>query len=154
MTRGTAGGRRLADPPTRDTATKRTARTLDDVAALSGVSRATVSRVINGGPASVAAQRRVRAVLADVDFRPNAAARTLVSGRSGVVGVVLHVEAHLLFSDPYFAQVLAGIGDQLAGQGTGLPRRRVPWKRSESAACGCPRMAALIWKDLSRWCRV
>jgi len=120
MRRGTAGGRRLADPPTHDPATKRTARTLDDVAALSGVSRATVSRVINGGPASAAAQQRVRAVLADVDFRPNAAARTLVSGRSGVVGVVMHVDPHLLFSDPYFAEVLAGIGDYLAGQRAGM----------------------------------
>ena len=37
-----------------------------------------------------------------------------------MVGVVLHVEPHLLFSDPYFAQVLAGIGDQLAGQRAGM----------------------------------
>ena len=34
--------------------------------------------------------------------------------------MVMHVDPHLLFSDPYFAQVLAGIGDQLAGQRAGM----------------------------------
>ena len=43
------------------------ARTLDDLAALSGVSRSTVSRVINGGPSSERARRRVLA--ADTDDR-------------------------------------------------------------------------------------
>ena len=120
MRRGSQGERSAGAPSPGIGAPTRTARTLDDVAALSGVSRATVSRVINGGPASAAAQRRVRAVLESTNFRPNAAARTLVSGRSGVVGVVLHVEPSLLFSDPYFAEVLAGIGDHLAEQSAGM----------------------------------
>jgi DNA-binding LacI/PurR family transcriptional regulator len=59
-------------------------------------------------------------VLEDTDFRPNAAARTLASGRSGVVGVVLHIDPALLFSDPYFAPLLAGIADGLAEQGAGM----------------------------------
>ena len=103
-----------------DPAAKRSARTLDDVAALSGVSRATVSRVINGGPASETMQRHVQAVLDGTDYRPNAAARTLVTGRSGVIGVVIHLDPHLLFSDPYFSQLLQGIADQLAEQGAGM----------------------------------
>jgi DNA-binding LacI/PurR family transcriptional regulator len=103
-----------------DLTTKRSARTLDDVAALSGVSRATVSRVINGGPASETMQRHVQAVLDGTDYRPNAAARTLVTGHSGVVGVVIHLDPHLLFSDPYFSQLLQGIADQLAEQGVGM----------------------------------
>jgi LacI family transcriptional regulator len=96
------------------------ARTLDDLAALSGVSRATVSRVINGGSVAEATRRRVLEVLAQTSFRPNAAARTLASGRSGVVGVVMHVDPHLLFSDPYFSQLLQGITDYLAEQGAGM----------------------------------
>jgi DNA-binding LacI/PurR family transcriptional regulator len=103
-----------------DPATKRAARTLDDVAALSGVSRATVSRVINGGPVSEALQRRVRAVLEGTNYRPNTAARTLMTGRSGVVGVVIHVDPHLLFQDPYFSQLLQGVTDKLAEQGAGM----------------------------------
>jgi DNA-binding LacI/PurR family transcriptional regulator len=96
------------------------ARTLDDLAALSGVSRATVSRVINGGKAAEATRRRVQEVIARTTYRPNTAARKLASGRSGVVGVVVHVDPHLLFPDPYFSQLLQGITDYLAEAGAGM----------------------------------
>lgn len=96
------------------------ARTLDDLAALTGVSRATVSRVLNGGTVAESTRRRVLEVLERTSFRPNAAARTLASGRSGVVGVVLHVDPHLLFQDPYFSQLLQGITDYVAEQGAGM----------------------------------
>ncbi len=96
------------------------AHTIDDVAALCGVSRATVSRVLNGGPVAEATRTRVMAVLDKVSYRPNAAARTLASGRSGVIGVVMHIDPHLLFQDPYFSQVLQGMSDVLAEQGAGM----------------------------------
>jgi DNA-binding LacI/PurR family transcriptional regulator len=96
------------------------ARTLDELAALSGVSRATVSRVINGGQVSDATRRKVTEVIERTKFRPNAAARTLASGRSGVVGVVIHVSPHQLFQDPYFASLLQGIADALAEHATGM----------------------------------
>ena len=96
------------------------ARTLDDVATLSGVSRATVSRVINGGPVAEATRRKVLTILAETSFRPNAAARTLASGRSGVVGVVMHVDPHFLFRDAYFTLLLQGLSDALAEQEIGL----------------------------------
>jgi len=95
-------------------------QTLDDVAALSGVSRATVSRVINGGPVSTATRQRVLDVLESSDYRPNMAARTLASGRSGVIGTVLHIDPHLLFEDPYFSQLLQGISDFLAERSVGM----------------------------------
>ena len=96
------------------------AHTLDDLAALSGVSRATVSRVINGGPVSRATRDRVLAVLASTNYRPNAAARMLASGRSGVVGVVMHVQPRDLFDDPYFSQLLQGMSDALSEQAAGM----------------------------------
>ena len=95
-------------------------RTLDELAALSGVSRATVSRVINGGAVSEATRVRVTEVLERTKFRPNAAARTLASGRSGVVGVVMHLSPHLLFQDPYFTSLLQGLTDALAHQAAGM----------------------------------
>jgi DNA-binding LacI/PurR family transcriptional regulator len=96
------------------------ARTLDDLAELTGVSRATVSRVINGGPVSETTRRRVLEALESTNFRPNAAARTLASGRSGVAGVVMHVDPHLLFQDPYFSQLLQGMSDVLAEHNAGM----------------------------------
>jgi LacI family transcriptional regulator len=96
------------------------ARTLDDLAALTGVSRATVSRVINGGPVSDSTRRRVIDALERTGYRPNAAARTLASGRSGVVGVVMHIDPHRLFQDAYFSQLLQGMSDALSEQATGM----------------------------------
>ncbi|MGH8951392.1 MAG: LacI family DNA-binding transcriptional regulator [Acidimicrobiia bacterium] len=96
------------------------ARTLDDVAQLSGVSRATVSRVINGGPVSEQTRLKVLEVLQNHDYRPNLAARSLASGRTGVIGVVMHVDPPLLFEDPYFATLLHGLSDVLSEQAAGM----------------------------------
>lgn len=62
---------------------------LGDVAALAGVSAMTVSRVLNA-PDRVRAETRARVLAAvrELDYWPNAAARQLVTGRSGVLGVV------------------------------------------------------------------
>jgi DNA-binding LacI/PurR family transcriptional regulator len=62
---------------------------MTDVARLAGVSHQTVSRVLNDHP-NVREQTRlrVRAAIAELGYRPNRAARTLVTGRSQVIGVV------------------------------------------------------------------
>ena len=62
---------------------------MTDVARLAGVSHQTVSRVLNDHP-NVREQTRlrVRAAIAELGYRPNRAARTLVTGRSQLVGVV------------------------------------------------------------------
>lgn len=57
--------------------------TIDDVARAAGVSIKTVSRVLNGEPhVRPEMQRRVRAAVASLDYRPNQAARRLAGGRS------------------------------------------------------------------------
>ena len=96
------------------------ARTIDELAALSGVSRATVSRVLNGGSVSAKTRHRVEAILGEANYRPNPAARVLASGRSNVVGVVMHINPHLLFTDPYFGQLLQGMSAELADRSTGM----------------------------------
>ncbi|MFV2020635.1 LacI family DNA-binding transcriptional regulator [Micromonospora sp. LOL_023] len=62
---------------------------MTDVARLAGVSHQTVSRVLNGHP-NVREQTRlrVRAAIAELGYRPNRAARALVTGKSQVIGVV------------------------------------------------------------------
>lgn len=87
--------------------------TLDDVARLSGVSRATVSRALNGRTGVNADVReRVRRVAESLDYRPNRAARNLASGRASVIGFVMPSDELTL--DPYGAslvQALAGAAD-------------------------------------------
>jgi DNA-binding LacI/PurR family transcriptional regulator len=60
-----------------------------DVALLAGVSHMTVSRVLNDHPGVRAETRsRVLAAMRELDYRPNTAARALVTGRSRTLGVV------------------------------------------------------------------
>ena len=62
-----------------------------DVAARAGVSHITVSRVINGRPSvSEATKLRVTEALRALGYRPNTAARALVTGRSSTIGVVCY----------------------------------------------------------------
>ncbi|WP_328456128.1 MULTISPECIES: LacI family DNA-binding transcriptional regulator [unclassified Amycolatopsis] len=62
---------------------------LADVAGLAGVSHMTVSRVVNeSGPVHPDTRVRVLAAVQKLGYRPNSAARTLVTGRSGTLGVV------------------------------------------------------------------
>lgn len=60
-----------------------------DVAKLAGVSHQTVSRVLNAHPnVSERTRLRVRAAIAELGYRPNKAAKALVTGKSQVIGVV------------------------------------------------------------------
>ncbi len=62
---------------------------MTDVARLAGVSHQTVSRVLNGHPnVSPRTRAGVLAAIRELDYRPNAAARTLVTGRTNVLGVI------------------------------------------------------------------
>ncbi|NYH40742.1 DNA-binding LacI/PurR family transcriptional regulator [Micromonospora jinlongensis] len=66
------------------------ASTLRDVARLAGVSVKTVSNVVNGYPhVSPDVRRRVEAAVAELHYRPNASARNLRTGRTGVLALVL-----------------------------------------------------------------
>ena len=68
--------------------------TLEDVARVAGVSRATVSRVVNGSTTvSAEVQRAVLEAVATVGYVPNQAARQLITGRSGVIALVMSITA-------------------------------------------------------------
>ena len=84
--------------------------TLEDIGRLAGVSRSTVSRVIND-QASVSpnVRARVQEVIQRTGYAPNVAARSLVSGRTGVIGLVIPSRVHALFEDPYFGRLIQGI---------------------------------------------
>ncbi|MGW2013092.1 LacI family DNA-binding transcriptional regulator [Streptomyces nigrescens] len=95
--------------------------TLEAVAALAGVSRATVSRVVNGGAGVRAAvQERVRQAVTELGYVPNSAARSLVTRRTGAVAVVIAEPETRVFSDPFFGRQLRGISRELAAADTQL----------------------------------
>jgi LacI family transcriptional regulator len=84
--------------------------TLEEVGRLAGVSRATVSRVVNN-PASVTPElrERVQRVIAETGYQPNLAARSLASRRSNIIGLVIPSVVSTLFTDPYFPSLILGI---------------------------------------------
>jgi DNA-binding LacI/PurR family transcriptional regulator len=89
--------------------------TLEQVAALAGVSRATVSRVVNGSPKvlpdTVAAVERA---IGQLGYVPNRAARALVTRRTDSVAIVVPEPDSRVFSDPFFAGILRGVSLTLA----------------------------------------
>ena len=83
--------------------------TLDDVARASGVSRATVSRVVNGGHlVSAETMATVHDAIARLGYQPNLRARSLVSRRAGAVAVAVPETNERVFSDPFFPQAYRG----------------------------------------------
>lgn len=81
--------------------------TLHDVAALAGVSRGTVSRVINGGHwVSPQAMAAVEKAIRDTGYSVNPHARSLVTGRSNSIAFLLTEPQNLLFEDPNFSVLL------------------------------------------------
>jgi LacI family transcriptional regulator, galactose operon repressor len=96
--------------------------TIRELARLSGVSVGTVSRALNGYP-DVGQETRERIIrLADeLDYTPQAAARTLVTRRSHVVGIFLETgQNHPDIQHPFFHEVLVGIKTRLGAAGYDL----------------------------------
>jgi len=89
--------------------------TLDEVAELAGVSRATVSRVVNGSPkVRPEARRAVEAAVAQLRYVPNRMARSLVTRRTDTIALVLSESDTQVFSDPFFARVVRELSAALA----------------------------------------
>ncbi|GHD45922.1 LacI family transcriptional regulator [Mycetocola manganoxydans] len=89
--------------------------TLEMVAARAGVSRATVSRVVNASPkvtAEVAAI--VHSAIAELNYVPNRAARSLASRKTQVIALVVPESTAKVFADPFFASVVQGVALHLA----------------------------------------
>jgi len=102
--------------------------TLEDVARAAGVSRATVSRVVNGAPnVSADLRRTVQQAVTAVGYVPNRAARQLITGRSGVIALVMSIVPEpaaagtetqpradtqpqdRVFADPFFGRIVSGV---------------------------------------------
>jgi LacI family transcriptional regulator len=90
--------------------------TIAHVALRAGVSKATVSRVLNGkGETDAATAARVKRVVKELGYVPSARAVSLAKGRTGVVGVLAPA-----LTRPWIAQVMQGVVDAMEHSGHGL----------------------------------
>ncbi|RFU88012.1 LacI family transcriptional regulator [Streptomyces triticagri] len=95
--------------------------TLEAVAARAGVSRATVSRVVNGGAGVTAPlASKVMRVVEELGYVPNRAARSLVTRRHDAVAVIIAEPETRVFTDPFFGRQLRGISKELTAHDSQL----------------------------------
>lgn len=95
------------------TGQRRVTATIGDVATAAGVSRATVSRVMNGrSTVDATIAERVRVAAAGLSYRPSNAARSLALGRTQTVALVVPD-----LGNPVFQQILRGVMDGAAEDG-------------------------------------
>lgn len=84
--------------------------TLEEIAKQAGVSRSTVSRVLNDQHnVDPETRARVLEIIQSVDYHPNIAARGLAAGKSRILGLVIPMAVSSLFADPYFPLLIQGI---------------------------------------------
>ncbi|MFI2432948.1 LacI family DNA-binding transcriptional regulator [Streptomyces sp. NPDC018693] len=91
-----------------------TTPTLEQVAALAGVGRGTVSRVVNNEAGVRESTRRaVQRAIAELGYVPNLAARSLAGRRADAVALVMTDQDWRLFGEPFFSETVRSVGDAL-----------------------------------------
>lgn len=95
--------------------------TIEDVARLAGVSKGAVSFALNGRP-GVAAETRSRILEAaqELGWTPSARAKALSERRALAVGLIIARAPAQIGSDPFFAQLLAGVETVLSSESYAL----------------------------------
>lgn len=87
--------------------------TIGDVASAAGVSVATVSRVLNGGAVKEDTAARVREAVTTLEYTPNALTKSIFSGRSTTIGVVIRDLA-----SPFYLDLMRGIDEVASANGS------------------------------------
>lgn len=94
---------------------------MKDVARAAGVSPSTVSRVLAGNTRiSPDTTDKVRAAVKSLNYHPNAIARSLVRKSTNTIGLIISRPAEQAFANPFFPEVMRGIGSSLQAEGYNL----------------------------------
>lgn len=97
---------------------------IQDVARKAGVSKASVSYALNGiKKISEETKQKIFEAIKELEYEPNLAARTLSSGKSKLIGVILPITesgdstSDLLGKNPFFSEFISGLADILGQKG-------------------------------------
>ncbi len=107
----------MTDDATDAATSRRPGPRIEEVARVAGVSKSTVSRVINGEPnVSKRARDAVHRAIEEIGYSPNHAARTLAGRKANALALVVSEQGTRVLADPFFAGVLRGVHAELSGQ--------------------------------------
>ncbi|GAA1693829.1 substrate-binding domain-containing protein [Microcella alkalica] len=123
-----------------------TRATLAQVAARAGVSASTASLAFSGaGPVADETRERVLAAARELDYGgPDPRARSLRTGRSGIIAVVMEDRIRVAFRDPMVVTLLDGIADEIGNAGYSLLLLTDSLERAEGGLRDAPMDAALL----------
>lgn len=83
---------------------------LEEIAKRTGFSRSTVSRVINNHPnVRESTRKKVLEVVRELNYQPHAAARSLATRRTQVIGIAIPQAVTNVFTDPFFPVLIQGV---------------------------------------------
>lgn len=92
--------------------------TIAEIAKMAGVSKTTVSRVINGKSDVLPSTRdRINELIRIYDFHPNAYAKAITKSKSNTIGLVITQSANYVFSNPYYAEIIRGVSNEAQSRG-------------------------------------
>jgi LacI family transcriptional regulator len=84
--------------------------TIAEIAKLAGVSKATVSRVLNDKPDVLPETRKkIQDLIELYEYEPNAFAKAISNQKSYTIGLVIPHTAHYIFSNPYYSEIMRGV---------------------------------------------
>lgn len=87
---------------------------ISDIAKICGVSKSTVSRVINNKPDGVSAEtkKRVQKVIKELNYRPSLLARSVATSHSGIIGLIIPDVSSL-----FYPEIIYGVSNYLTAHG-------------------------------------
>lgn len=92
--------------------------TIDEIAKLAGVSKTTVSRVINNKPdVNPETRETILGLIEKHDFQPNAFAKAISLQKSHNIGLIIPHEADYIFSNPFYVEVMRGVSTEVNKRG-------------------------------------
>ena len=111
------------------------AATIHDVARLAQVAISTVSKVMSDSPRiSAATKARVQEAMRALDYHPNRNARGLARNKTETFGVLMPLERHCAFRNPYVFEILCGIENLCSQQGYSVTLlNTLQWSHSKAA---------------------
>jgi len=91
--------------------------TIGEIAKIAGVSKTTVSRVLNNKPdVDPGTRERIMNLIAEYDYQPNAFAKAITLQKSQHIGLLIPHKAGYVFSNPFYTEVMHGVSTEVDQQ--------------------------------------